>query len=79
MSAFNFFFVQNIKDLCLHFEQQGVTPDHYYISWCLTLFCRLFPLDIVSRIWDNFFLEEEIFCIKAALGDDDKIHCIGHL
>ena len=37
------------------------------IDWMLTLYSKNMDLDIVSRIWDNFMLDGEIFAIKTGL------------
>jgi hypothetical protein len=34
----------------------------------LTLYSKLLNLELVSRIWDNFLLDGEIYAIKVALG-----------
>ena len=56
-----------MPDLNKHFETLDVTADLYLIDWMLTLFSKHMDLDIVSRIWDNFLLDGEIFAIKTAL------------
>jgi hypothetical protein len=38
------------------------------MDWFLSLFTDCFDdVDLVSRIWDNFLLEGEIFAFKVAL------------
>lgn len=38
------------------------------MDWFLSLFTYCFDdVDLISRIWDNFLLEGEIFAFKVAL------------
>lgn len=56
-----------MPDLFRHFETLDISTDLYLIDWMLTLFSKNMDLDIVSRIWDNFMLDGEVFAIKTAL------------
>jgi hypothetical protein len=56
-----------MPDLAKHFETIDITADLFLIDWMLTLYSKLLDLDIVSRIWDNFLLDGEVFAIKVAL------------
>jgi hypothetical protein len=40
----------------------------YLYEWFLTIFSRSLPLDISSRIFDNFFIEGINFLYRTALG-----------
>ncbi|KAI8968890.1 rab-GTPase-TBC domain-containing protein [Mycotypha africana] len=40
-----------------HFDEQGVRSNMYASQWFLTLFAYKFPLDVVFRIYDIFFIE----------------------
>jgi hypothetical protein len=59
-----------MPDLFKHFKTLDITSDLYLIDWMLTLYIRQLKgnLDLISRIWDNFLLDGEIFAIKVALG-----------
>jgi hypothetical protein len=57
-----------LPDLSKHFETLDITPDLFLIDWMLTLYSKLLDLELVSRIWDNFLLDGEIFAIKVAIG-----------
>lgn len=50
-----------------HFEALDLTSDLFLIDWLTTLFVKNSDMQLVSRIWDNFLLEGEIFSIKVAL------------
>lgn len=67
MNQFNKHFQKLMPDLFRHFETLDITADLYLIDWMLTLFSKNMDLDIVSRIWDNFMLDGEVFAIKTAL------------
>lgn len=56
-----------MPDLAKHFETLDITADLFLIDWMLTLFSKHFEADLVSRIWDNFLLDGEIFALKTAL------------
>ena len=45
------------KKLWTHLEGQGLHPSMFATEWFLTLFCRSFPFDLVTRVWDIFWLE----------------------
>jgi len=57
-----------LPDLSKHFKTLDLTPDLFLIDWMLTLYSKLLNLELVSRIWDNFLLDGEIYAIKVALG-----------
>ncbi|CAO1627525.1 unnamed protein product [Parajaminaea phylloscopi] len=40
-------------------QTMGVDPSLYARDWVKTLFVPLLPFDVVCRLWDNIFLEEE--------------------
>ena len=57
-----------MPELSRHFETLDITTDLFLIDWMLTLYSKMFTdVDLVSRIWDNFMLDGEIFAIKTGL------------
>lgn len=56
-----------MPDLAKHFETLDITADLFLVDWMLTLFSKMLDIDTVSRIWDNFMLDGEIFAIKTAI------------
>jgi hypothetical protein len=56
-----------LPDLFKHFETLDITTDLFLIDWMLTLYSQQLSLPLVSRVWDNFFLDGEIFAIKTGL------------
>ena len=39
-------------ELSNHLQDIGVTPNLYAISWFLTMFAHVLPIDLVFRVWD---------------------------
>lgn len=58
----------NIPKLFKHLEEQKVKPDLYLIEWMFTLFSKSLPLDVMSRVWDVFFRDQEEFLFRTSLG-----------
>ena len=56
-----------MPELYKHFETLDITTDLFLIDWMLTLYSKNMELDTVTRIWDNFMLDGEIFAIKTGL------------
>ncbi len=56
-----------MPELFKHFETLDITTDLFLIDWMLTLYSKNMDLEIVSRLWDNFMLDGEIFAIKTGL------------
>mmetsp|Transcript_45541 Transcript_45541/g.143032 ORF Transcript_45541/g.143032 Transcript_45541/m.143032 type:complete len:735 (-) Transcript_45541:9-2213(-) len=67
-SVFEHFFERLLPDLFETFQELGVTTDLYLLNWLMTLFAKSLPIDITTRIWDNYLLNGESFMIRAALG-----------
>jgi len=67
-SVFEHFFERLLPDLFETFTELGVTTDLYLLNWLMTLFAKSLPIDITTRIWDNYLLNGESFMIRAALG-----------
>jgi hypothetical protein len=67
INFFNKHFKRLLPELYKHFEAVDLTTDLYLIDWMLTLFTKNMDLDLVSRIWDNFLLDGEIFAMKTGL------------
>ena len=64
----------------------GFQPDLYSISWFLTLFAHIFPLDQVYKLWDvllvhspaltHFIAVAILHQLRATLLPMDFNHCI---
>lgn len=56
-----------MPELAKHFETLEITPDLFLIDWMLTLFSKVLPLELASRVWDNFLLDGEVFAMRVSL------------
>lgn len=61
-------FEYNLPKLYKHFKEQKVRADLYLIEWIFTLFSKSLPLDVMSRVWDVYFRDQEEFLFRTALG-----------
>eukprot|EP00742_Colponemidia_sp_Colp-10_P003614 GILJ01003848.1.p1 GENE.GILJ01003848.1~~GILJ01003848.1.p1 ORF type:complete len:996 (-),score=129.78 GILJ01003848.1:642-3572(-) len=68
LDFFDMLFREQLPLLHQHFEALDISPDMYLLNWLLALYARTLPLDIVSRVWDCYLLEGEMFALKTALG-----------
>ena len=51
-----------------HFKALDLSSDLFIIDWFLSLYGNInLEDDFVARIWDNFFLEGEIYAVKVGL------------
>eukprot|EP00698_Gefionella_okellyi_P001339 TRINITY_DN11287_c0_g1_i1.p1 TRINITY_DN11287_c0_g1~~TRINITY_DN11287_c0_g1_i1.p1 ORF type:complete len:803 (+),score=100.74 TRINITY_DN11287_c0_g1_i1:39-2411(+) len=57
-----------LPQLRKHFYEEGVSPDMYLMEWWLTMFSKVLPLPVVSRVWDSFMLDDAVFLFRTALG-----------
>lgn len=67
-AVFEHFFEKQLPDLFATFESLGVTTDTYLLNWLMTLFSKSLPVDLTTRLWDNYLLNGESFMIRSALG-----------
>lgn len=51
-----------------HLRSLDISTDLYIMDWILTLFCKALPLDIATRVWDNYFLRGDIFLYSTIAG-----------
>ena len=51
-----------------HFEEEGLSPDLYFMEWCMTVFCKRLDLNVVGRVWDCFLIFGEVFVYRTAVG-----------
>ena len=60
-------FHEKLPDLYEHFNSLQIDLSVYLSDYLSTLFVKVLDFDVVSRIWDNFFLEGEIYAFKVCL------------
>eukprot|EP00357_Protocruzia_adherens_P030422 CAMPEP_0114996366 /NCGR_PEP_ID=MMETSP0216-20121206/14262_1 /TAXON_ID=223996 /ORGANISM="Protocruzia adherens, Strain Boccale" /LENGTH=1486 /DNA_ID=CAMNT_0002360545 /DNA_START=178 /DNA_END=4638 /DNA_ORIENTATION=+ len=65
---FNEHFQSELPEVYAHFEALDLTCDFYLYEWLLSMFSKSLPFKIATRIWDNYFLDGEIFALQTALG-----------
>jgi hypothetical protein len=60
---------EQMLDLHVHFQSQGVHTSMYASSWFLTIFTTSLPLAVASRIMDMFLMDgiEVVFRIALAI------------
>ena len=57
LKLFKQVFYFNLPELCEHFDELGLLPENYFLSWNMTLFTRDVNLELAKRIWDVFMVE----------------------
>ena len=60
-------FSKHLPNLYSFFQRLGVSPEHFLLDYFFTAFSRSLPLPVVTRVWDCFFLEGEVFLYRVAL------------
>ena len=55
------------RGLWAHVERAGVSHAMFATEWLLTMFCRGFSFDLVTRVWDAFLLEGYKIVYRVAL------------
>lgn len=61
---------QHLPRLHEHLANEGIHPTMYFTEWVMALFCRGFPFDLVTRLWDVLLLEgrwKEIYRMSLSL------------
>lgn len=58
----------NLPTLSSHFHSLLLPVDTFLMDWVSTLFAKDLPLEVVSRIWDNYFLWGELYIWQAVIG-----------
>jgi hypothetical protein len=48
-------------------EESGLSCSVFMFEWVLTLYSNIFPLSLISRLWDSILFFGEFFVIKTAL------------
>ena len=68
MQLFKQVLQHNLPDLCEHLETENIQPKQYVYEWLMTLFTRALPLNIVSRVWDFYFLDGIFILYQTSIG-----------
>ena len=67
LKLFKQVFYFNLPELCGHFDELGLLPENYFLSWNMTLFTREVKLELANRIWDVFMIEGVKSIYSAAI------------
>lgn len=68
ISFFDSHFARRLPLVFRHFKAIDLVTEVFIINWFLDLFTSSFSdISCISRIWDNFLLEGELFLYKCAL------------
>ncbi len=67
LSTFSQLLRETLPEVSANFARIGLTPNLYLFDWVVTLFSRSFDLDVVSTLWDNYFLDGHVFLFRASL------------
>ena len=59
--------VYNASEIARHLQKLSILADTYVMDWCNGLFSAQLPINIVSRIWDLYFLNGEIIIWKCSV------------
>mmetsp|Transcript_21748 Transcript_21748/g.61126 ORF Transcript_21748/g.61126 Transcript_21748/m.61126 type:complete len:477 (+) Transcript_21748:84-1514(+) len=60
---------EHVPAVHAHFQKHGVALDVFALDWILTIYSKSLPLDLTSRIWDNFFWGGDAkYLFRVALG-----------
>ena len=57
LQLFKQVFYYNLPELCEHFDELGMLPENYFLTWNMTLFAHDVNLELANRIWDVFMIE----------------------
>lgn len=61
-----FLSMENPK-LIYHIHSIGLSPSLYLLDWLMSAFSKIFSLEIVSRLFDMYFIEGTLFFVKCAM------------
>jgi len=57
----------NEPNVYKHLSKNSVHPHLYLFNWFQTLYVKVLPLDIASRIWDCFLVDGTLYIVKVAI------------
>jgi hypothetical protein len=67
LKLFKQVFYYNLPELCGHFDELGLLPENYFLSWNMTMFTKDVKLELANRIWDVFMIEGVKAIYSAAI------------
>jgi len=66
-ACFLTFFFWGGEGVTDQFAELDVTCELYLLNWLMTLFAKSLPIDITTRLWDNYLLVGESFMIRLGV------------
>ena len=57
LKLFKQVFYFNLPELCEHFDEMGLLPENYFLTWNMTLFTHDVNIELANRIWDVFMID----------------------
>jgi hypothetical protein len=48
---------QHLGAQWMHMQREGIHPTMFATEWFMTMFCRGFSFDLVTRVWDIYLAE----------------------
>jgi len=67
MQAFSQLLAKHLPSLKRHFDRLGIEPPMFLLGWVMSIYTRVFPLDLASRVWDLFVMEGDSVLFGVAL------------
>ena len=67
LKLFKQVFYYNLPELCGYFDELGLLPENYFLSWNMTMFTKDVKLELANRIWDVFMIEGVKAIYSAAI------------
>lgn len=59
---------ENLLDLSLHLEKEGMQPAIFLMEWFVTLYSKTLSQEVAVRVWDLYFYFGNIELFKAGVG-----------
>ena len=75
LQLFKQVFYFNLPELCGYFDELGMLPENYFLTWNMTLFTHDVNLELANRIWDVFMIEgvKAIYSAATINFDEDMV------
>ena len=50
-----------------HLTKLEITPELYFNKWISSFFIKVFPYDVLLKLWDNYIVKGEVFLFEISL------------
>jgi hypothetical protein len=65
--VFEELFQESDAELYKHFHHENITPELYFMEWCMTIFAKRLKLDVVGRVWDQYIILGETVVYRTGV------------